>query len=79
MCAGSGESEKGVERAGRALKKKLAPLAEDTDRISSRGVMPEELPTTRKVLLKMKKKRPRRGLFLELSALRPAAHPSWTG
>lgn len=38
---------------GRALKKKLVPLAEDTNRISTRHVLPEDLLTTRKVLLKM--------------------------
>lgn len=38
---------------GRALKKKLVPLAEDTNRISTRQVSPEDLLTARRVLLKM--------------------------
>jgi DNA-binding MarR family transcriptional regulator len=38
---------------GRALRKKLVPLAEDTNSISTRGISPDELLTTRRVLLKM--------------------------
>ena len=38
---------------GRALKKKLVPLAEDTNSISTRDIPPDELLTTRRVLLKM--------------------------
>ena len=38
---------------GRALKNKLVPLAEETNSISTRGVSPDELVTTRKVLLAM--------------------------
>lgn len=38
---------------GRGLKKKLVPLAEETNRISTRGVLPEDLLTTRRVLLQM--------------------------
>jgi len=39
--------------AGRALKEQLVPLAEDTNRISTTGVSPQELATTRQVLLAM--------------------------
>lgn len=38
---------------GRALRKKLVPLAEDTNSISTRDISPDELLTTRRVLLKM--------------------------
>lgn len=38
---------------GRALKKKLVPLAEETNSISTRHVSPADLMTTRKVLLRM--------------------------
>jgi DNA-binding MarR family transcriptional regulator len=38
---------------GRALKKKLVPLAEDVNKVATRGVKAEELATTRKVLLAM--------------------------
>lgn len=38
---------------GRALKNKLVPLAEDTNRISTRGITPQALATTRQVLLAM--------------------------
>jgi len=38
---------------GRALKNKLVPLAEETNSISTRGVSPDEIVTTRKVLLAM--------------------------
>ncbi|MCY1165336.1 MULTISPECIES: MarR family winged helix-turn-helix transcriptional regulator [Polaromonas] len=39
--------------SGRALKKVLVPLAEDTNRISTRNVSPADLATARKVLLSM--------------------------
>lgn len=39
--------------AGRALKNQLVPLAEDTNHISTQGIEPAELATTRKVLLTM--------------------------
>jgi MarR family transcriptional regulator, organic hydroperoxide resistance regulator len=42
-----------LTRAGRALKKKLVPLAEDTNRISIHGLSSSELQTARKVLLTM--------------------------
>ncbi len=42
-----------LTRAGRALKKKLVPLAEDTNRISIRGLSSAQLQTARKVLLAM--------------------------
>jgi DNA-binding MarR family transcriptional regulator len=38
---------------GRALKNKLVPLAEDTNSISTRNISPDDLMTTRKVLLTM--------------------------
>ena len=38
---------------GRALRKKLEPLAEDVNKVATRGVKAEELATTRKVLLAM--------------------------
>jgi MarR family transcriptional regulator, organic hydroperoxide resistance regulator len=38
---------------GRALKKKLVPVAEDVNKVATRGVKAEELATTRKVLLAM--------------------------
>lgn len=38
---------------GRALKNKLAPLAEETNRVSTRNVPPEDLAITRRVLLSM--------------------------
>lgn len=38
---------------GRALKKKLVPLAEDTNSISTRSIEPDDLMTTRRVLLTM--------------------------
>jgi DNA-binding MarR family transcriptional regulator len=38
---------------GRALKKKLVPLAENVNKVATRGVKAEELATTRKVLLAM--------------------------
>lgn len=38
---------------GRALKKRLVPLAEDTNRISTRNVAAADLATTRRVLLAM--------------------------
>lgn len=38
---------------GRALKKKLVPMAEDTNRISTGGLSPDDLMTTRRVLLAM--------------------------
>jgi MarR family transcriptional regulator, organic hydroperoxide resistance regulator len=38
---------------GRALKKKLVPLAEETNSISTRNIAPDDLMTTRKVLLAM--------------------------
>ncbi len=39
--------------SGRALKKVLVPLAEDTNRISTQNVAPADLATARKVLLSM--------------------------
>ena len=42
-----------LTRSGRALKKKLVPLAEDTNRISASGLKSSELFTARKVLLAM--------------------------
>lgn len=38
---------------GRALKKKLVPLAQETNTVSIEGVTPEDLKTTRRVLLTM--------------------------
>lgn len=38
---------------GRALKKKLVPLAEDTNKVSIEGIAAEEIRITRKVLLAM--------------------------
>src|SRR3990167_2096104 len=38
---------------GRALKKKLVPMAEDTNSISTSGLSPDDLMTTRRVLLAM--------------------------
>lgn len=38
---------------GRALKNKLVPLAEDTNSISTHGIAPDDLMTTRRVLLTM--------------------------
>ena len=38
---------------GRALKKKLIPLAEDVNKVATRGVKAEELATTRRVLVAM--------------------------
>lgn len=38
---------------GRALKKKLVPLAEDVNKVATRGVKAEDLATTRRVLLAM--------------------------
>jgi MarR family transcriptional regulator, organic hydroperoxide resistance regulator len=40
-----------LTRSGRALKKKLVPLAEDTNRISIKGLSSSDLLTARKVLL----------------------------
>ena len=42
-----------LSAAGRALKARLVPLAEETNRISARGVKPADLATTRRVLLSM--------------------------
>ena len=39
--------------AGRALKKELVPLAEETNKISVEGLAPKEIATARKVLLAM--------------------------
>ncbi len=39
--------------AGRALKKKLVPLAEETNKISVEGLQPKDVATARKVLLAM--------------------------
>jgi DNA-binding MarR family transcriptional regulator len=39
--------------AGRALKKKLVPLAEETNKISVEGLAPKDIATARKVLLAM--------------------------
>lgn len=38
---------------GRALKKKLVPLAEDVNKVATRGVKADQLATTRAVLLAM--------------------------
>jgi MarR family transcriptional regulator, organic hydroperoxide resistance regulator len=38
---------------GRALKKELVPLAEDTNKISVKGISPADVAITRKVLLAM--------------------------
>jgi DNA-binding MarR family transcriptional regulator len=38
---------------GRSLKNKLVPMAEDTNSISTRNIAPDDLMTTRKVLLTM--------------------------
>jgi DNA-binding MarR family transcriptional regulator len=38
---------------GRALKRKLVPLAEETNSISTRHISPDDVTTTRKVLLTM--------------------------
>ncbi|MGH8670268.1 MAG: MarR family winged helix-turn-helix transcriptional regulator [Burkholderiales bacterium] len=38
---------------GRALKKKLVPLAEDVNKVATRGAKADELATTRRVLLAM--------------------------
>ncbi len=38
---------------GRALKKKLVPLAEETNRISTEGISPQDIQITRKVLFAM--------------------------
>jgi DNA-binding MarR family transcriptional regulator len=38
---------------GRALKAKLVPLAEDTNTVSVKGMTPEDIKTTRRVLLAM--------------------------
>jgi DNA-binding MarR family transcriptional regulator len=38
---------------GRALKKKLVPLAQETNTVSIERVTPEDLKTTRRVLLTM--------------------------
>lgn len=38
---------------GRALKKKLVPMAEETNRVSIEGIAPDDLKTTRQVLLTM--------------------------
>lgn len=38
---------------GRALQKKLVPLAEDVNKVATRGVKAADLATTRKVLLAM--------------------------
>ena len=42
-----------LTRSGRALKKKLVPLAEDTNRISIKGLSRADLLTARKVMLTM--------------------------
>ncbi len=42
-----------LTRSGRALKKRLVPLAEDTNHISVRGLSAKELLTARKVMLAM--------------------------
>ena len=38
---------------GRALKEKLVPMAEETNRVSVEGLSPEDIKTARKVLLAM--------------------------
>lgn len=42
-----------LTEAGRGLKKRLVPMAEDTNRISTMEVSAEDLATTRRVLLSM--------------------------
>lgn len=42
-----------LTRSGRALKKKLVPLAEDTNRVSIHGLSSSDLLTARKVMLTM--------------------------
>ncbi len=42
-----------LNNEGRALKKKLVPLAEDTNNVSIEGIAAEEIRITRKVLLAM--------------------------
>jgi DNA-binding MarR family transcriptional regulator len=42
-----------LTRKGRALKGKLVPLAEDTNSISIRHISPDDVATTRRVLLAM--------------------------
>lgn len=42
-----------LTEAGRALKARLVPLAEDANRISSAGLSPHDLATVRRVLLAM--------------------------
>lgn len=42
-----------LSKQGRALKKKLVPLAEDVNDLSLEGISEEELETTRKVLIAM--------------------------
>jgi DNA-binding MarR family transcriptional regulator len=37
--------------AGRALKKKLVPLAEQTNQVSTQGLRESDIQTTRRVLL----------------------------
>jgi DNA-binding MarR family transcriptional regulator len=39
--------------AGRALQEKLVPLAEDVNKVATRGLKADELATTRRVLLAM--------------------------
>jgi DNA-binding MarR family transcriptional regulator len=39
--------------AGRALRKKLVPLAQDVNKVATRGVGADELATTRRVLMAM--------------------------
>src|SRR5687768_12197969 len=40
-----------LTRKGRALEKKLVPLAEDVNRVAIRGVKPSDVAVTRKTLL----------------------------
>ncbi len=42
-----------LSKQGRSLKKKLVPLAEEVNEISMKGITPEELAITRKVLVTM--------------------------
>ena len=42
-----------ISAKGRALKKKLVPLAEETNRVSTEGVSLQDIQTTRKVLFAM--------------------------
>jgi DNA-binding MarR family transcriptional regulator len=42
-----------LSATGRALKTKLVPMAEETNRVSTEGLSPQDIQTTRKVLFAM--------------------------